>query len=110
MGDMCIHLALSFLPVQKEVLINPSFRHTPIREPLILHLNHPNPTYIPGFHLARGGVLLALPTSYLTGGKEGALVRTFSLSLGLTDVTLEVSGSSRENLSTLKSQCALWMV
>lgn len=53
---MCIHLAFSFLPVQKEVLINPSFRHTPIREPLILHLNHPNPTYIPGFHLARGGV------------------------------------------------------
>lgn len=61
MGDTCIHLALSFLPVQKEVLINPRLRHTPI-----LHLNHPNPVYIPyipNTHLARGGVWLALPTS-----------------------------------------------
>lgn len=61
MGDTCIHLALSFLPVQKEVLINPSLHHTPI-----LHPNRPNPTYvpyIPDIHLARGGVWLALPTS-----------------------------------------------
>lgn len=58
MGDTYIYLALSFLPVQKEVLINPSLRHTPT-----LHLNHINPIYIPGIHSARGGVWLALPTS-----------------------------------------------
>lgn len=49
--------------MQKEVVINPSLRHTPIQEPLILHLNHPNPhTYWVSTWLEEG-VWLALPTS-----------------------------------------------
>lgn len=98
MGNTCIHLALRFLPVQKEVLLNPSLCHTPIQEPLILHLNYPSPTYIlipTGYPLGyRRG--LVSPSHLLAYRREGALVKTFSLSLGPTAVALEVSGSSRE--------------
>lgn len=78
MGDTCIHLALRFLPVQKEALLNPSLHHTPIQEPLILHLNHPSPTYIlipTGYPLGnRRG--LASPSHLLAYRREGALVKT----------------------------------